>query len=118
MFRVMKAPRQLVIYADLRYSWEAFRRPIWDPSRASYTAEWIAARLAGMPFASERWFVEPTGRVAKSPAGVSIALGWTRTLHRAGVPHYENPTPHHFGAALKVPICSITGFHSACSVRM
>ena len=25
---------------------------------------------------------------------------------------------HHFGAALKVAICSITGFHSACSVRM
>ena len=34
---------------------------------SSYTAEWMAARLAGTPFASERWFVEPTGRVAKTP---------------------------------------------------
>jgi hypothetical protein len=27
----------------------------------------MAARLAGTPFASERWFVEPTGRVARTP---------------------------------------------------
>jgi hypothetical protein len=27
----------------------------------------MAARLAGTPFASERWFVESTGRVAKTP---------------------------------------------------
>jgi hypothetical protein len=37
------------------------------PVPSSYTAEWMAARLAGTPFASERWFVQPTGRVAKTP---------------------------------------------------
>ena len=67
MFRVMKAPRQLVIYADLRHSVGGVPAANLGPVPGSYTAEWIAARLAGMPFASERWFVEPTGRVAKSP---------------------------------------------------
>ena len=67
MFRVMKTPRQLVIYADSRHSVGGVPAANLGPVPSSYTAEWIAARLAGMPFASERWFVEPTGRVAKSP---------------------------------------------------
>jgi hypothetical protein len=28
-------------------------------------ADWLLARLNGKPFKSERWFVEPTGRMAK-----------------------------------------------------
>ena len=28
-------------------------------------ADWLVARLNGKPFKSERWFVEPTGRIAK-----------------------------------------------------
>ena len=67
MFKVMKSPRQLVIYADLRHSVGGVPAANLGPVPSSDTAEWIAARLAGMPFASERWFVEPTGRVAKSP---------------------------------------------------
>ena len=66
MFRAMKTPRQLVIYADSRHSVGGVPAANLGPVPGSYTAEWIAARLAGMPFASERWFVEPTGRVAKS----------------------------------------------------
>jgi len=30
-------------------------------------ADWIGARFAGEPFASERWFVESTGRITKTP---------------------------------------------------
>jgi fermentation-respiration switch protein FrsA (DUF1100 family) len=67
MFKVMKSPRQLVIYADSRHSVGGVPAANLGPVPSSYTAEWIAARLAGMPFASERWFVEPTGRVAKTP---------------------------------------------------
>ena len=67
MFRVMKSPRQLVIYADSRHSVGGVPAANLGPVPSGYTAEWIAARLAGLPFASERWFVEPTGRVAKSP---------------------------------------------------
>ncbi len=67
MFRVMKTPRQLVIYADSRHSVGGVPAANLGPVPSSYTAEWMAARLAGTPFASERWFVEPTGRVAKTP---------------------------------------------------
>jgi hypothetical protein len=67
MFRVMKAPRQLVIYADSRHSVGGVPAANLGPVPGSYTAEWMAARLAGTPFASERWFVESTGRVAKTP---------------------------------------------------
>jgi hypothetical protein len=67
MFRVMKTPRQLVIYADSRHSVGRVPAANLGPVPSSYTAEWMAARLAGTPFASERWFVEPTGRVVKTP---------------------------------------------------
>jgi hypothetical protein len=30
-------------------------------------ADWMAARLNGEPMASERWFVESSGKVAKTP---------------------------------------------------
>ena len=33
-------------------------------------ADWLMARLDGKPFASERWFVQPTGHVVKTPVGV------------------------------------------------
>ncbi len=29
-------------------------------------ADWLAARLAGKPIASERWFVQATGQVVKT----------------------------------------------------
>jgi hypothetical protein len=30
-------------------------------------ADWLAARLNGKPVASERWFVQATGQVVKTP---------------------------------------------------
>jgi hypothetical protein len=30
-------------------------------------ADWMVARLAGKPLASERWFVQPTGQIVKTP---------------------------------------------------
>jgi hypothetical protein len=30
-------------------------------------ADWMAARLAGKPLASERWLVQPTGQIVKTP---------------------------------------------------
>jgi hypothetical protein len=31
------------------------------------SADWMDARLNGQPFASERWFVEASGRIVKTP---------------------------------------------------
>jgi hypothetical protein len=30
-------------------------------------ADWLVARLNGKPMKNERWYVEPTGRVTKTP---------------------------------------------------
>jgi dienelactone hydrolase len=66
MVGTMKGPRQLVIYADSRHSVGNVPAANLGPSPTTLVADWLVARLAGKPFASERWFVEPTGRVAKT----------------------------------------------------
>lgn len=37
------------------------------PAPAGLVADWMNARLAGKPFASERWLVEANGNVVKTP---------------------------------------------------
>jgi hypothetical protein len=37
------------------------------PAPSVLVADWMTERLAGKPFSSERWYVEPTGRVVKTP---------------------------------------------------
>jgi dienelactone hydrolase len=64
MFQVMKAPRQLVVYADSRHSVGGVPAANLGPVPSTYAAEWMASRFAAAPFASERWFVEPTGRIS------------------------------------------------------
>ena len=66
MFQVMKAPRQLVVYADSRHSVGGVPSASLGPAPSIYIAEWMAARFAAAPFANERWFVEPTGRIVKT----------------------------------------------------
>lgn len=62
----MTAPRQLVVYADSRHSVGGVPSTVLGPSPGGYLADWVAARFAGKPFASERWFVDATGRVTKT----------------------------------------------------
>jgi dienelactone hydrolase len=66
MVGTMKGPRQLVIYSDSRHSVGNMPAANLGPSPTTLVADWLVARLAGKPFASERWFVEPTGRIAKT----------------------------------------------------
>jgi hypothetical protein len=37
------------------------------PFPPTLVADWMAARLAGKPFPSERWYVEASGQVRKTP---------------------------------------------------
>jgi dipeptidyl aminopeptidase/acylaminoacyl peptidase len=67
LFRVITAPRRLVIYADCRHSVGNVPATNLGPSPGPLMADWMAKRLAGEPLTSERWFVEATGRVAKTP---------------------------------------------------
>ena len=65
MVRTMSGPRQLVIYADSRHSVGNVPAANFGPFPPVLVADWLVARLNGKPFKSERWFVEPTGRIAK-----------------------------------------------------
>jgi dienelactone hydrolase len=66
MIGSMTAPRQLVIYADSRHSVGGVPAANLGPFPPSLLADWLAARIAGKPFANERWFVESSGRVDRT----------------------------------------------------
>jgi dipeptidyl aminopeptidase/acylaminoacyl peptidase len=66
MIATMSAPRQLVIYAESRHSVGNVPAANLGPFPPTLVADWLVARLAGKSFKSERWFVEPTGRIAVS----------------------------------------------------
>jgi dienelactone hydrolase len=63
MIGVMSGPRQLVVYADSRHSVGNVPAANLGPFPPVLVADWLVARLAGNPFKSERWYVEPTGRI-------------------------------------------------------
>jgi alpha-beta hydrolase superfamily lysophospholipase len=66
MFKKMKGPRQLVVYAESRHSVGNVPSANLGPNPGSLMADWLIARLNNKPFTSERWFVEPSGRITKS----------------------------------------------------
>jgi dienelactone hydrolase len=59
-------PKQVMIYQDARHGIGGVPSAVNGPEPRTYQAEWIMARLAGKPFASERWFIEPSGKVDKT----------------------------------------------------
>jgi len=63
----LKAPKQLVVYQDSRHSVGNVPAANLGPFPPILVADWMEARLAGKPFASERWYVEASGRVVKTP---------------------------------------------------
>ena len=67
MGHAMSAPRQLVVYADSRHSVGNVPAANLGPFPPILVADWLVARLNGKPFDSERWFVESTGRIIKTP---------------------------------------------------
>jgi len=70
MVRAMTGPRQLVIYADSRHSVGNVPAANLGPFPPGLVADWLIARLDGKPFSSERWFVQASGQVVKTPVGV------------------------------------------------
>jgi alpha-beta hydrolase superfamily lysophospholipase len=63
MVRAMTGPRRLVIYADSRHSVGNVPAANLGPFPPTLIADWLVDRLNGKPLRSERWFVEPTGRI-------------------------------------------------------
>jgi hypothetical protein len=66
MISKMSGPRALMVYADSRHSVGGVPSANLGPFAPTFTADWLVARLAGKPTVSERWFVDPTGRVNRS----------------------------------------------------
>jgi hypothetical protein len=65
MIHAMGGPRQLVIYADSRHSVGNVPAANLGPFPPVLVADWLMARLNGKPLKSERWLVEPTGRIVR-----------------------------------------------------
>ena len=66
LFKTLTSPKQLVVYQDSRHSVGGVPSAILGPNPAIVVADWMAARLAGKPMTSEKWYVDATGRVTKS----------------------------------------------------
>ena len=67
--KALGGPKQLLVYEGGNHSIALTTATERGPEPRAYQAEWMAARLEGKPFASERWFVEASGRVVKQPIG-------------------------------------------------
>ncbi len=66
LFKTLTSPKQLVVYQDSRHSVGGVPAAILGPNPAIVVADWMAARLAGKPMTSEKWYVDATGRITKS----------------------------------------------------
>jgi dienelactone hydrolase len=66
LLTTLQCPKQLVVYQDSRHSVGNVAAAQLGPTPAVLIADWMDARLAGNPFISERWFVEASGRIAKT----------------------------------------------------
>jgi len=65
--KTLTAPKQLVIYQDSRHSVGNVPAANLGPFPPILAADWMAARLKGKPFKSERWYVDASGKVTKTP---------------------------------------------------
>jgi hypothetical protein len=67
MLARMQTPRRLVVYQDARHAISAAPSVSLGPYPPTMVADWMIERFAGKPLASERWYVEANGNVAKTP---------------------------------------------------
>jgi dienelactone hydrolase len=65
--KALGGPKQLIVYQDARHGLGGVPSTANGPEPRTYQAEWIVARLAGKPLKNERWFVEASGRIDRTP---------------------------------------------------
>ena len=63
----LQCPKRLVIYQDCRHSVGNVPSTHLGPTPAVLVGDWMNARLADKPLASERWFVQSSGQIVKTP---------------------------------------------------
>jgi len=67
LLQTLRCPKQLVVYQDSRHSVGNVPSAHLGPHPQTLVADWLTARLAGKPLTSERWYVEASGHVVKTP---------------------------------------------------
>ena len=65
LIAALKGPRRLVVYQDSRHAVGGVPATNLGPYPPTLMADWMAARLAGKDFPSERWYVNAGGQVTK-----------------------------------------------------
>ena len=65
--KTLPGPKQLVIYQDSRHTVSGVPSVNLGPTPNVLLCEWMVARLGGKAFPSERWFVNASGQVDKTP---------------------------------------------------
>ncbi|HEX3936115.1 MAG TPA: alpha/beta hydrolase [Xanthobacteraceae bacterium] len=67
LMAALRGPKQMVVYQESRHSVGNVPAANLGPFPPILLADWLADRLAGKPFISERWYVSGTGVVDKVP---------------------------------------------------
>ncbi len=67
LFKLLKGPKRLVVYQDGRHGIGGVPAAANGPNTSTLTADWMLTQMDGKTFPSERWFVEASGRVVKTP---------------------------------------------------
>jgi len=67
LMAALKGPKQMVVYQESRHSVGNVPAANLGPFPPILLADWIADRLAGKPFVSERWYVTGSGEINKTP---------------------------------------------------
>jgi pimeloyl-ACP methyl ester carboxylesterase len=67
LLQSVKGLKQMVVYQDSRHSVGSVPAANLGPFPPILVADWMADRLAGKPFASERWYVTASGQINKAP---------------------------------------------------
>jgi len=67
LLKALQGPKHLVIYQDSRHSVGNVPAANLGPFPPVLMADWMAATLNGKPFPSEKWYVEASGRIVKTP---------------------------------------------------
>lgn len=67
LMKSLKGPKRLVVYQDCRHAIGGVPSASLGPFAPEHMADWMAASLAGRTFPSERWFVQASGQVVKTP---------------------------------------------------
>jgi len=63
----LQGPKQMVVYQESRHSVGNVPAANLGPFPPILLADWLADRLAGKPFVSERWYVTGSGDIDKTP---------------------------------------------------